>query len=103
MARATFSVAPGCLDIEVSLATYLAPSVAIAYPQYLFASDHPMTTAPQKFNAGGPYTLAAPLPACFWQADLVLGQVIDTLTVDHLYGSRTIVFKNGGATSCPPR
>ena len=33
---------------------------------------------------------------------VALGQVIETLTVDHLYGSRTIVFKNGGSTSCPP-
>ena len=103
MARVTFSLAEGCSGVEVSLATYMAPSVAIAYPQYLYASDHPMTVAPQKFNAGGPYTLTAPLPACFWQADLALGQVIETLTVDHLYGSRTIVFKNGGSTTCPSR
>ena len=103
MARATFSIAPGCSGIEVSLATYTAPSVAIAYPQYLFDSDHPATTVPQKFNAGGPYTLTARLPTCFWQADLVRGQVIGTLTTDHLYGSRTLTFKNGGTQSCPAR
>ncbi len=103
MARATFSLAPGCSGIEVSLATYLAPSVTIAYPQYLFDSDHPKTVAPQKFNAGGPYTVTAEIPTCYWQVDLVLGQVIDTLTVDHLYGPKTIAFRNGGSQSCPPR
>lgn len=103
MARATFSIAPGCSGIEVSLATYTAPSVAIAYPQYLFDSDHPATTVPQKFNAGGPYTLTAKLPTCFWQADLVRGQIIETLTTDHLYGSRTLTFRNGGTQSCPAR
>jgi hypothetical protein len=103
MARATFSIAPGCSGIEVSLATYTAPSVAIAYPQYLFDSDHSPTVSPQKFNAGGPYTLSGNLPSCFWQVDLVLGQVIETLTVDHLYGARTVVFKNGGTQSCPAR
>ena len=103
MARASFSIAPGCSGIEVSLATYMAPAPTIAYPQYLFESDHSPTTPPQKFNAGGPYTLTAQMPACFWQVDLVLGQVIDTLTVDHLYGSKTIAFRNGGTVSCPAR
>jgi hypothetical protein len=103
MARATFSIAPGCSGIEVSLATYSAPSVAIAYPQYLFDSDHPVTAVPQQFNAGGPYSFAVTLPSCFWQADLVRGQAIATLTADHLYGSRTVTFKNGGTESCPAR
>jgi hypothetical protein len=103
MAHATFSIGPGCSGIEVSLATYMAPSVAIAYPQYLFDSDHPPIAPPQRFNAGGPYTLTAKLPSCFWQADLALGQIIETLTVDHLYGSKTITFKNGGTQSCPAR
>jgi hypothetical protein len=103
MARATFSIAPGCSGIEVSLATYTAPSVAIAYPQYLFNSDHPPSTAPQKFDAGGPYVLTATIPPCFWQVDLVRGQVIETLTVDHLYGSRTLAFRNGGTQACPAR
>jgi len=103
MAHVTFSIAPGCSGIEVSLATYTAPSVAIAYPQYLFDSDHPASSAPPSFSAGGPYVLTAKLPACFWQVDLVLGQVIETLTTDHLYGSRTIAFKNGGTQSCPAR
>lgn len=103
MARATFAIAPGCSGIEVSLATYTAPSVAIAYPQYLFDSDHPPVTVPQKFNAGGPYALTAKLPPCFWQADLVRGQVIETLTTDHLYGSKTLIFRNGGTHSCPAR
>jgi hypothetical protein len=103
MARASFSIAGGCSGIDVSLATYTAPSVTIAYPQYLFDSDHSPMSPPQKFNAGGPYTLSARLPDCFWQADLVLGQVIETLTVDHLYGSRTLVFRNGGSTSCLAR
>lgn len=103
MARGTFSIAPGCSGIEVSLATYTAPSVAIAYPQFLFDSDHPPTTPPQKFNAGGPYTLTARIPPCFWQVDLVLGQVIETLTTDHLYGSRTRAYRNGGTQSCPAR
>jgi hypothetical protein len=103
MARATFSIASGCSGIEVSLATYMAPAPTIAYPQSLFASDHPLAAAPQKFNAGGPYTLTAPMPACFWQVDLVLGQLIETLTDTHLYGSRTIAFRNGGTVSCPAR
>jgi hypothetical protein len=103
MAHVTFSIAPGCSGIEVSLATYTAPSVAIAYPQYLFDSDHPATSAPQAFNTGGPYVLSAKLPACFWQVDVVLGQVIETLTVDHLYGSRTLAFRNGGTQSCPAK
>ena len=103
VARANFSIASGCSGIDVSLATYTAPAPTIAYPQSLFASDHPPAALPQKFNAGGPYTLTAPLPACYWQVDLVLGQVIDTLTEGHLYGSRTIAFRNGGTVSCPAR
>ena len=62
MAHVTFSIAPGCSAIEVSLATYTAPSAAIAYPQYLFDSDHPANSAPQTFNAGGPYALTAKVP-----------------------------------------
>ena len=103
MAHATFSIAPGCSGIEVSLATYTAPAPTIAYPQSLFDSDHPLAAPPQKFNAGGPYTLSARMPACFWQVDLVLGQLIETLTVSHLYGANTIVFRNGGTVSCPAR
>jgi hypothetical protein len=103
MARATFSIAAGCSAIEVSLATYMAPAPTIAYPQYLFGSDHPPTAPPQRFNAGGPYTLTAPMPACYWQVDLVLGQVIETLTTTQLYGSKTIAYRNGGTVSCPAR
>ena len=103
MARGTFSIAPGCSGIEVSLATYTAPSVAIAYPQSLFESDHQPRTLPQKFSAGGPYMLTARIPPCFWQVDLVLGEVIETLTADHLYGSRTLTYRNGGTQSCPAR
>jgi hypothetical protein len=101
MARASFSIAEGCSGIEVSLATYTAPAPTIAYPQHLFSSDHQPAAPPQKFSAGGPYTLTAPIPACFWQVDLALGQVIELLTTDHLYGSKTIAFRNGGAVSCP--
>jgi len=97
-AVATFSIAAGCTGVQVSLATYRAPAATFSLPQTLYAS------ATGKFDAGGPYTLTAPIPPCFWQVDLVIGPVLPVIDSSHLYGSRKVAWLNGGkpCTQPPP-
>ena len=61
IATATFQIAPGCSSILVSLGIYQAS------PPALFK------TVSGSFDAGGPFTLSAPLPACQYKADLSSG------------------------------
>jgi hypothetical protein len=65
VATATFQVAPGCSGIPVSLGTYRASPTSPA----------PFKTASGAFDAGGPFTLSAPVPACLYEADLMTGGV----------------------------
>ncbi|HEX9503731.1 MAG TPA: hypothetical protein VF974_05430, partial [Patescibacteria group bacterium] len=48
----------------------------------------------------GPFTLTAKVPPCYYQVDLVVGDVIEHLTPNHLYGDRKLKFANGGSNSC---
>ena len=66
-ATATFSIAPGCTGIVVTLASYTNPD-----PQALFDS------ATGTFNAGGPYTLTVNRPTCSFQVDLITGPAPST-------------------------
>lgn len=93
MATGTFDIAPGCKDVRVSLASYKALSATFALPQTLFDSDTGL------FSAGGPYTLHADVPDCYYQVDLVRGPVIETLTSTNLYYEKKLAFSNGG-TAC---
>jgi uncharacterized repeat protein (TIGR01451 family) len=91
VATGTFTIAPGCSDVPVSLASYGSTSTAFALPQTMFDS------ATGLFDAGGPYVLTAAVPPCWYQVDLVRGPVIATLTASDLYLERKIAFANGGA------
>jgi len=66
-ATATFSIAPGCTGLVVTLASYTNPD-----PQALFDS------ATGTFNAGGPYTLTVNRPTCSFQVDLITGPAPST-------------------------
>jgi uncharacterized repeat protein (TIGR01451 family) len=107
-AQATFGVAPGCTGIRVSLATYRASSANGGFPQVFNDS------ATGVFSAGGPFTLSASVSPCFYQVDLVLGNVITHLVSTGnqaadiangtLYGNRKLKVVTGGSQSCgsPP-
>ena len=90
-ATASFSIAPGCTGIRVSLASYDAPAGDFSLPQTLIDSKSAL------FNAGGPYTQKVNVSPCFYQVDFVLGTVITNLTNSNLYGTRKILWKNGGS------
>ena len=79
VATATFQIAPDCAGIAVSLGTYQASTITPT----LFK------TVSDSFNAGGPYTLSAAVPACQFEADLTAGNV-------------TLASASGGATCAPP-
>ena len=95
---ATFTVAEGCEDLELTLATYRAPGPVFdrgtADEQVLF--DHGTGT----FDAG-PGSLTATVPACFYQADFAFGPVIERFDPE-FYGSRLIDADNGGSGPCVP-
>src|SRR5258708_2894011 len=95
-ATGTFSLAEGCKNIRISLASYEAPSATFGLPQTLFDSSTGL------FNAGGPFTLTAKVPPCYYQVDLVVGDVIEHLTPNHLYVDRKLKFANGVSNSCQP-
>ena len=92
---AHFSIAPGCSSVSVSLVSYEAPAATFALPQTRFDS------ASGTFGTGG-HELSARLPNCFFQADLVTGDVLQELSTGTLYGNRKAAFTQGGTTSCPP-
>jgi uncharacterized repeat protein (TIGR01451 family) len=99
VATGTFRIAPGCINIEVSLASYATASATFSLPQTLYKS------ATGNFSAGGPYSLSVEVPSCFYQVDLVRGPVITDLTPNNLYGSRLLAVSNGGTactTTTPP-
>src|SRR5258708_30599868 len=95
-ATGTFSLAEGCKNIRISLASYEAPSATFGLPQTLFDSSTGL------FNAGGPFTLTAKVPPCYYQVDLVVGDVIEHLTPDHLYGDRKLNLTPVTRNSCLP-
>ena len=78
VATATFQIAAGCSGVAVLLGTYQASS-----PQPVL-----FKTASGSFNAGGPFTLSANVPACQYVVDLMAG-------------SMQLASASGGA-SCPP-
>ncbi len=73
-ARATFRIAPGHANVQVSLAAYRKrpPRFAVTFPQQLYASVTGF------FDVGDPHVLRVPLPSpCgFYQVDLAIGPVI---------------------------
>jgi hypothetical protein len=79
VATATFQIAPGCLSISVSLATYQASST----PPALFK------TVSGSFDAGGPFTLSAAVPGCLYDVEITTG-------------TQKLASTNGGA-SCAPQ
>lgn len=94
-ATGTFSIAAGCSNISVSLASYDAPSADFALPQTLIDSKT------GSFSTGGPYSFTVNVSACFYQVDLVQGDVIAELTPTNLYNDRKLQWANGGS-ACPP-
>lgn len=90
---AQFTVAPGCGQTTVSLASYSMVSKPQEYPQTLFDSVT-RTVDP------GTYTLSVQLPDCYWQADLVTGSVLQVVGPGSLYGVRKAVAKTGGQSLC---
>ena len=101
VATATFTIAAGYQDVEVSLASYRKPPppFAVTYPQTLYAS------ATGFFDEGGPYTLQIPLPQpCgSFQVDLVRGPVLPSIPdADSGYRAqgRLLDAATGGA-ECP--
>ncbi len=99
IATGTFTVASGCTDVQVSLASYSAPGATFALPQTLF-------DAASVTKSAGTWTLTATVPPCFYQVDLVRGPYIQTLTPTQLYGGNKLAFSNGGTgcttTTAPP-
>ncbi len=91
-AVATFSVAPECGVVDVSLATYEAPAATRAYPQTLFDS------ATGSFSAAEPGSLTAPVPDCFHQVDLVTGPVLQSLEDEQYPGFEAGL--SGGTHAC---
>src|SRR5258708_24088050 len=79
-ATGTFSLAEGCKNIRISLASYEAPSATFGLPQTLFDSSTGL------FNAGGPFTLTAKVPPCYYQVDLVRSEehTSELQSPDHL-------------------
>lgn len=92
-ATATFSVAQGCHNIEISLASYKTDAPTFTLPQTLIDS-HDST-----YDAGGPYTETVQVNPCYYQVDFVTGPVIVDLTQNHLYNDLKLAWQNGG-TAC---
>jgi hypothetical protein len=91
---ATFTVASGCDETTVSLATYsMLAEPGSKFPQTLYDS------VTQTLDAGS-YTLTVHLPSCFWQADLVTGSVLPYIDANHLYGERVAAAAKGGNQAC---
>jgi hypothetical protein len=62
---ATFSIAPGCTNVTVTLAAYTKAAPGRVFPQSL------INTATGTFSTGGPFTLQFIVPSCgFHQYDL---------------------------------
>jgi hypothetical protein len=100
VATASFKIAPGCSNIQVSLASYETQTNAFSLPQTLIDNaPKPVTTT---FGAGGPYTLTTRISPCFYQVDLVLGPVIANLTPTNLYGAAKLVYVNDGTACSAP-
>lgn len=79
VATATFQIAAGCAGVAVSLSTYQASS-----PQPVL-----FKTVSGSFNAGGPFTLSAAVPACQYVVGLTAGSV-------------QLASTSGGASCTPP-
>jgi uncharacterized repeat protein (TIGR01451 family) len=94
VATATFSIAPGCEGITVSLASYKTPAATFAVPQTL------ADAAGGSYSSGDAPPLTVTVPDCFYQVDLVLGTTIPTITNSTVYGTRKILFENGGSQKC---
>ena len=93
-ATATFKIARHCSHIQVSLASYDAPSGSFGLPQTLMASQ----TGYYDYSSSTTYTqTGVPVSPCFYQVDFVRGAVITNLTTSDLYGTRNIKWANGGS------
>lgn len=93
--RVEFTVAPGCTDREVSLASYEAPSAtfdpALVSQQVLFDSD-------TGFFDEGRHFLEVSVPNCFFQVDFIEGPLI--VSGPPLYGSTLTATATGGSSAC---
>ncbi len=94
--KVDFTVADGCKDVQLSLASYDAPdgvfSKDTAVKQVLFDSKTGKVGA-------GKGSLKIVLPDCFYQVDFVRGEVLTKLgpaTSDNFYEGRLIDAGNGG-------
>lgn len=92
-ATATFKIARYCSHIQVSLASYDAPSGDFALPQTYITGQ----TGYFDYSSGKLYTLTVPVSPCYYQVDLVRGAIIANLTSSTLYGSRNLKWQNGGS------
>jgi len=97
---AHFTIAAGCANMQLSLASYKAPQpffdAGSTISQTLYASD-------TGDFAPGTHTLTVSVPGCDYQVDFVTGGVlaqIGPVGSDNFYGSRRIENANGGANSC---
>lgn len=97
---ANFTIAPGCKNVQVSLASYRAP--APTYDRNTASQQVLFDSATGTFAAGF-HTLQVFVPAGFFQVDFVLGAAITQLgpaSSHNFYGDqgRLIDHDNGGKT-----
>jgi len=103
-----FNVTSGCTPQKISLVAYTAPGSTFdrntAYLQAVYNSSSYDSSISQ-FTTGW-HSLSVIVPACFYQVDLVSGDVIQHLGPAHstnFYGDqgRLIAHANGGSFACP--
>ena len=92
--KVTFTVAPGCTEVEVSLASYRAPNDDFANNK----TQQVLSDSATGFFDAGEHSLEIDVANCFFQADFAVGHVIQDLGRPEYYGPRLIDSATGGTT-----
>jgi hypothetical protein len=92
--KVTFTVADGCTQAEVSLASYRAPDADFANNK----TQQELSDSDTGFFNAGVHTLEVDVATCFFQTDFAVGHVIQELGRPEYYGPRLIDSADGGTT-----
>jgi hypothetical protein len=93
--KVTFTVADGCSQVEVSLASYQAPDGDFANNK----TSQTLSDSDTGFFDAGEHSLEVDVATCFHQTDFAVGAVIQDLGRPEYYGPRLIDSATGG-TGC---
>lgn len=97
--KVDFEIAPGCEDVELSLAIYDAPSDTFSADT---ASQQVLSDSQTGKFGPGKHSMEVVVPECFYQLDFASGKVITNLSATNLYGDRLISSVTGGEECVAP-